>query len=79
MRAEDVTPDRTEHDTEHDTERDAQRVASRSELLPEEKVAGSEDPQTQAEVILEDSEERTEVPNAAPATHLERRTSAESV
>lgn len=75
MRPEDVTPDQPEHDAE----RDAQRVASRAQLLPEEQAAGSEDPESQAEVILADSEERTEVPNAAPATHLERRTSADTV
>lgn len=58
----------------HDGEREAHRVSMRSELLPEEKAAGgSADPQAQAEAILEDSEERTEVPNAAPTTHLERR------
>ncbi|WP_040159277.1 hypothetical protein [Mobilicoccus massiliensis] len=35
-------------------------VARRAELLPEERAAGSDDPDDQAEVILEESEERTE-------------------
>ena len=51
----------------------------RSDLLPEELAAGSADPEGQAEVILEDSAERTDVPNAAPTTQLERRTSQDSV
>ena len=56
---------------------DAARVNSRAELLPEEKVAGSDDPGAQAEAILEDSEARTVSRDASPGTHLERRTSDE--
>ena len=41
---------------------DQDRVEGRAELLPEEKVAGSEDPEKQAEAILEESDERTEDP-----------------
>ena len=41
---------------------DEDRVARRADLLPEELVAGSEDPEQQARVILEDSDERTERP-----------------
>jgi hypothetical protein len=42
---------------------DEDRVESRGQhLLPEEQRAGSEDPERQAEVILEDSDERTEHP-----------------
>jgi hypothetical protein len=45
------------------TERpDHERVVERSHLLPEEAAAGSEDPQRQAETILEDSDRRTEQP-----------------
>lgn len=62
----------------HDADRETHRVESRSELLPEEGVVGSDDPEAQAAVILEDSEQRTEVPNAAPTTHLERRGSEET-
>jgi formate dehydrogenase subunit gamma len=57
---------------------DRERVRSRSELLAEERAAGSEDPVGQAAAVLADSDERTEVPDAAPDTVLERRTSAES-
>lgn len=50
----------------------------RADLLPEEQSVGSADPEAQAEVILEESLERTEVPNAAPDTHLERRHSEDT-
>ena len=53
------------------------RVASRAELLPEEKAAGSDDPEAQAEAILRDSEARTVSRDASPGTHLEQRTSEE--
>jgi hypothetical protein len=56
---------------------DEERVASRSNLLPEEKVAGSDDPEAQAEAILAESEERAADRDAAPSTHLEHRTSDE--
>ena len=39
---------------------DDDRVETRAELLPEEEVAGSDDPEAQAEAILEESDERTE-------------------
>jgi hypothetical protein len=41
---------------------DEDRVAERADLLPEEQAAGSDDPQHQAEVILEDSDRRTAEP-----------------
>jgi hypothetical protein len=41
---------------------DDRDVDTRAELLPEEQRAGSDSPQRQAEVILEDSLERTEDP-----------------
>jgi hypothetical protein len=44
------------------TPEDDQRVQERAELLPEERAAGSEDPQAQAEAILEESDERTARP-----------------
>ena len=44
-----------------DDETQARHVASRAELLPEERAAGSDDPQ--AKVILEESEEHTEHPD----------------
>jgi len=38
------------------------RIGSRAELLPEEQEAGSDDPQAQAEAILQESDERTDAP-----------------
>jgi hypothetical protein len=46
--------------TEHP---DAHRIHERAlDLTPEELHAGSDDPERQAEIILEDSDERTEHP-----------------
>ncbi len=56
-----------------------ENVRARAHLLPEEQTAGgSDDPEAQAKVILEDSLARTEVPGAAPATHLEHRRSEDT-
>jgi len=63
---------------EQDRTVDDARVASRSELLPEEQAAGSDDPEAQAEAILAESEERIESRDAAPGTNLERRTSEDT-
>lgn len=41
-----------------------ERVQSRSELLPEERAAGSDDPEEQAKAILAESDERTDDPVA---------------
>ena len=41
---------------------DQDRIAERAHLLPEEVAAGSDDPERQAEVILEESDRRTEEP-----------------
>jgi hypothetical protein len=41
---------------------DQHRVAERAMLLPEEDAAGSDDPQREAEVILQDSDRRTADP-----------------
>ncbi len=41
---------------------DEHRAHERATLLPEEQAAGSDDPQAQADAILEDSDERTEQP-----------------
>ena len=46
---------------------DEARIASRSDLLPEEEAAGSEDPAHQAEEILHDSDERTAHPEETGA------------
>ncbi|MFB9239293.1 hypothetical protein ACFFWC_27800 [Plantactinospora siamensis] len=56
-----------------------ERVESRAEhLLPEERAAGSADPEAQAEAILADSDLREADQRAAPDTVLEHRTSAEA-
>jgi hypothetical protein len=47
--------------TEHP---DESRVEARAQLTPEELAAGSDDPHRQAEIILEDSDARTEHPEA---------------
>lgn len=41
---------------------DESRIESRAQLAPEELAAGSDDPHRQAEIILEDSDARTEDP-----------------
>ena len=48
--------------SENDEHTQDLRVEHRAELLPEELAAGSDDPQAQAEAILEESDERTEHP-----------------
>lgn len=69
-----MATDDTDRPSSHDSEREQELVAHRAaELLPEEQAVGSDDPQAQAEAILAESAERTEVPDAAPDTHLERR------
>jgi hypothetical protein len=56
------------------------RVERRAaDLLPEELAAGSDDPQAQAEAILDDSDVREADLDAAPDTFVEHRTSAETV
>ena len=60
-------------------DQDELRAEARAEdLLPEEQVAGSDDPQAQAEAILEESDERTEDRSAAPGSRVEHRTSDEA-
>jgi len=41
---------------------DEERIQERAELLPEETTAGSDDPEAQAEAILEESDDRTDHP-----------------
>ena len=56
------------------------RVASRaSNLLPEEKLVDSEDPEAQAEAILDESDERATTRGAPPDVVVEQRTSEETV
>jgi hypothetical protein len=67
----DETPPPENHDEpeDHDDETQARHVATRAELLPEELAVGSDDPQAQAEAILEESLERTEHPDSDDLTH----------
>ena len=58
---------------------DDPRAATRSDLLPEEEVAGSDDPEAQARQILEESDERTLDRDAAPGSWVEHRTSEDTV
>ena len=41
---------------------DETRIEHRAQLLPEEETAGSDDARRQAEIVLEDSDARTEEP-----------------
>ncbi len=60
----DPTPEAAAHHDED--ERDEARVEGRSDLLPEEAAAGSDDPEAQARAILEESDERTDHPEDPP-------------
>jgi hypothetical protein len=57
----------------------ARAQARASELLPEEKAAGSDDPLNQAKAILDESEQRQGDRNAAPGAALEHRRSEDTV
>jgi hypothetical protein len=62
------------------TEEPYDRVGHRAaDLLPEERVTGSDDPEAQAEAILADSDEREADLEAAPDSFLEHRTSAKTM
>lgn len=59
---------------------DDERVKARAaELLPEEESTGSDDPEAQAEAILDESDARQGDRDAAPGTNLEHRSSEETV
>jgi hypothetical protein len=61
-------------------EPDPNRVQRRADaLLPEERDAGSEDPDAQAEAILAESDARAENQGAPAGQAVERRTSEETV
>jgi len=60
---------------------DEEQVSSRAELLPEEQAAGSDDPEGQAEAILEESDERVMGRDATPdgsGDGIEQRTSEDA-
>ncbi|QNG38184.1 hypothetical protein F1C76_17860 [Geodermatophilaceae bacterium NBWT11] len=67
--SQDPTPEARANVTEHNVE-------TRADLLPEERAAGSADPEAQAAAILAESEERTLHPDADEGGH---RTSEETV
>ncbi|MGN9908431.1 hypothetical protein ACTMTJ_12875 [Phytohabitans sp. LJ34] len=57
-----------------------ERVERRAEhLLPEEREAGSADPEAQAEAILDESDAREEYAEPAPGLRIDHRTSDETV
>ncbi len=60
-----------------DESRDDHRVEGRSDLLPEEESAGSDDPHAQAEQILAESDERTEDPEGTGADSTQTSSSEE--
>jgi len=53
---------------------DQARIAGRADLLPEEKAAGSDDPEAQAAEILRDSDERTADPEGTGAASTQTST-----
>jgi hypothetical protein len=55
------------------------QVERRAQLLPEERTVGSDDPLEQAEVILEESRERTEHPDPDDSSQSGRRRSDDTV
>ena len=56
-----------------------EKASSRAHLLPEEQAVGSADPTTQADLILEDSEQRAVNGRTPPGNDdVERRTSDEA-
>jgi hypothetical protein len=71
---------RREHDLDRpevfDRRNDVDRRArTRANLLPEELATGSADAEAQAREVLRDSDVRTEIPESAPDTMVERRES----
>ncbi|PXY25935.1 hypothetical protein DI005_01140 [Prauserella sp. PE36] len=78
LSAQDERRVRREHDLDRPgvfDERNAvdERAAERAELWPEEAAVGSADPEAQAREVLRDSDLRTEVPESAPDSFIERR------
>ncbi|MBK1787013.1 hypothetical protein [Prauserella cavernicola] len=83
LSAQDERAVRREHDLDRpevfDERNDVEhRADTRAELLPEEEAAGSADPEAQAREVLRDSDLRTEVPESAPDSFIERRTAEQS-
>ncbi|MFP5347221.1 MAG: hypothetical protein ACLGIA_09350 [Actinomycetes bacterium] len=76
-----------QHDDQHTPEADpteehdptSEHVEVRSQLLPEERAVGSDDPEAQAEAVLEESAERTEHPDPDASSQSGRRRSEETL
>jgi hypothetical protein len=82
MPADEETRVRHEHDLDRPQVFDRRngiedRSRTRATLLPEEQAAGSDDPEAQAREVLRDSDVRTEIPQSAPDTFIERRDSSD--
>lgn len=58
---------------------DDERVSRRATLRAEERAAGSDDPEAQAEAILAESDERAADRDAAPGSTVEHRRSEDTV
>lgn len=62
------------------SEPESDRVQERARhLLPEERAAGSDDPETQAQQILDDSDAREAFDESTPDLRIEHRQSADTV
>ncbi|HTJ33585.1 MAG TPA: hypothetical protein VL738_10180 [Dactylosporangium sp.] len=57
---------------------DEERIRDRAHLLPEERAAGSDDPQAQAEAVLQDSDDREDYRERHPDLRIEHRTPDEA-
>jgi hypothetical protein len=58
---------------------DDERAHDRAEhLLPEERVAGSDDPEAQARAVLEDSDDREQYRETEPDLRIDHRTADEA-
>ena len=60
------------------TDQPEEPATTRASLLPEEKAAGSADPEAQADAILAESEERSAERDDDPDADVEHRTSEEA-
>lgn len=62
------------------SEPESERVERRAEhLLPEERAAGTDDAEAQAEAILDDSDAREDYAETAPGLRIHHRTTEETV
>jgi hypothetical protein len=57
---------------------DDERARARARLLPEERTAGSDDPEAQAEAVLHDSDDRERYRETTPDLRIEHRSGDEA-